>query len=388
MATSKRDYYEILGIAKGASEDEIKQSYRRLAMKYHPDRNPNDKKTAEAKFKEVKEAYEVLSDSKKRAAYDQFGHAGVSGQGAGFGGFGGAGGGGAGFGGFDFGDMFGDVFGDIFGGGRGRGGGGGRRQSQRGADLGYELSITLEEAVRGANITIKVPTFVKCGECNGSGARKGGGAKTCETCGGSGQIRVQQGFFVLEQTCHTCRGEGKVISDPCPKCHGQGRIQEQKTLVVKIPAGIDNGDRIRLAGEGEAGMHGALAGDLYVHINVKPHAIFTRKHNDLICEIPIDFVTAAIGGEIDVPTLDGKVKMKIPEETQSSKVFKLRGKGVHGMRGGLGDLFCAVIVETPVNLDNEQKDLLRKFAASLAKDSKKHAPKAHSWFDALKKFFG
>lgn len=380
MSTSKRDYYEILGIAKSANEDEIKKSYRRLAMKHHPDRNPNDK-AAEAKFKEAKEAYEVLSDSKKRAAYDQFGHAGVSGQAQGFGGAGASG-----FGGFDFsnfGDTFGDVFGDIFGSRRG-----GRQQARRGADLGYELTISLEEAVHGANITIKVPTFTACSECGGSGARKGSSAKTCETCGGAGKVHIQQGFFMLEQTCHICHGEGKIISDPCTKCHGQGRIREQKTLVVKIPAGIDNGDRIRLAGEGEAGMHGAPAGDLYVHINVTLHSIFTRRGNDLQCEIPISFVTAAIGGELDVPTLDGKVKLKIPAETQSGKVFKIRGKGIHGMRGGIGDLFCAVVIETPINLNNEQKELLHKFDASLAKDPKKHAPKAHSWFDALKKFFG
>jgi len=380
MSSNKRDYYEILGVAKGASEDEIKKSYRRLAMKHHPDRNPNDK-SAEAKFKEAKEAYEVLSDNKKRAAYDQFGHAGVNAQAHGFGG-----GGAGGFGGFDFSnfsDAFGDVFGDIFGGRGGR-----RQQARRGADLGYELTISLEEAVRGANITIKVPTFINCTECNGSGAKKGSPAKTCETCGGTGQVQMQQGFFMLQQTCPHCHGEGKIISDPCTKCHGQGRIREQKTLVVKIPAGIDNGDRLRLAGEGEAGPHGAPAGDLYVHINVTLHQIFTRRGNDLQCEIPISFVTAAIGGEIDVPTLDGKVKLKIPAETQSGKVFKRRGKGVHGMRGGIGDLYCAAMVETPVNLSNEQKELLHKFDVSLAKDHKKHSPKTQTWFDAVKKFFG
>lgn len=377
--SNKRDYYEILGVAKGASEDEIKKSYRRLAMKHHPDRNPNDK-TAEAKFKEAKEAYEVLSDSKKRSAYDQFGHAGINAQAQG-----GFGGGAGGFGGFDFsnfGDAFGDVFGDIFGGRGGR-----AQQARRGADLGYELTISLEEAVRGANITIKVPTFIACSECGGSGAKKGSHAKTCETCGGTGQVQMQQGFFMLQQTCPHCHGEGKVISDPCTKCHGQGRIREQKTLVVKIPAGIDNGDRIRLAGEGEAGPHGAPAGDLYVHINVTLHNIFTRRGNDLQCEIPISFVTSAIGGELDVPTLDGKVKLKIPPETQSGKVFKIRGKGVRGMRGGIGDLYCAVMVETPVNLNNEQKELLQKFEESLVKDHKKHSPKTQTWFDAVKKFF-
>lgn len=378
MSSNKRDYYEILGVAKGASEDEIKKSYRRLAMKHHPDRNPNDK-SAEAKFKEAKEAYEVLSDSKKRAVYDQFGHAGIGAQAQGFGG-----GGAQGFGGFDFsnfGDAFGNVFSDIF------GSRGGRRQAQRGADLGYELTISLEEAVHGANITIKVPTFVNCTECNGSGAKKGSQAKTCETCGGTGQVQMQQGFFMLQQTCPHCHGEGKVISNPCTKCHGQGRIREQKTLVVKIPAGIDNGDRLRLAGEGEAGPHGAPAGDLYVHINVTLHQIFTRRGNDLQCEIPISFVTSAIGGELDVPTLDGKVKLKIPAETQSGKTFKIRGKGIHGMRGGIGDLYCTVMVETPVNLSNEQKELLRKFDESLASDHKKHSPKTQTWFEAVKKFF-
>lgn len=380
MSDHKRDYYETLGVAKSASEAEIKAAYRKLAMKYHPDRNPNDK-TAEAKFKEVKEAYEVLSDQKKRGMYDQFGHEGMQ---AGMGG----GPGGAGFGGFDFGgmgDIFENVFGDILGGGRR---GGGRQRVRRGADLGYNINITLEEAVRGAETKIQIPTLVVCTECAGSGARKGSKPVICKTCGGTGQIRMQQGFIAFQQTCHVCRGEGRVIADPCPKCRGQGRIQEMKTLAVKIPAGIDTGDRIRLAGEGEAGVHGAEPGDLYIEVNIKPHAIFKREANDLHCIIPIGFVMAALGGEIEIPTLDGKVALKIPEETQSGKVFRLRGKGIRGLRGGLGDLFCTVMVETPVRLNNEQKDLLQKFSASLTKDSIRHSPQTSSWFDNVKKFFG
>lgn len=383
MPNSKRDYYEILGVSKSANEAEIKASYRRLAMKFHPDRNPNDK-TAEAKFKEAKEAYEVLSDQKKRSMYDQFGHEGMQA------GMGGGPGGAGGFGGFDFngmGDIFENVFGDILGGGR-RGGGGGRSRASRGSDLGYNIAITLEDAVRGAETKIQIPSLVMCSECSGSGSRKGSKPTTCRTCGGAGQIRMQQGIFSFQQVCHVCRGEGQIISDPCPKCRGQGRIQETKTLSVKIPAGIDTGDRIRLAGEGEAGMHGAPAGDLYIEVNIKPHAIFKRDANDLHCAIPISFIMAALGGEIEIPTLDGKVALKIPEETQSGKVFRLRGKGIKGLRGGLGDLFCTVMVETPIRLNNEQKELLRKFSVSLENDHKKHSPQASGWFDNVKKFFG
>ena len=376
---AKKDYYEVLGVGKGASEDEIKKAYRRLAMKLHPDRNPGDK-SAEEKFKEVKEAYEVLSDSKKRAAYDQFGHAGVDPS------MGGAGhGGGAGFGGFDFADL-GDVFSNIFG---ERFGGGGRGHSEgaaRGSDLLYNLDLSLEDAVHGTEIKIQVPTWVKCSECNGSGARKGSKVTTCKTCGGSGQVHVQQGFFTFQQTCHACRGEGKIIEDPCPKCHGQGRIQERKVLAVKIPAGIGNGDRIRLSGEGEAGMHGAPAGDLYVSVHIRQHPIFQRDNLDLYCEVPVSFTIAALGGELEVPTLDGKVKLKVPAETQTGKTLRLRGKGVKSSRG-LGDLFCRITVETPVKLTDEQKDLLEKFAASLAQNAKRHTPRTDSWFDAVKKFF-
>lgn len=375
---AKRDYYEILGVARNASEADIKKAYRRAAQKHHPDRNP-DNKEAEDKFKEAKEAYEILSDGRKRAAYDQFGHAGVD-QTAG------AGAGGAGFGGANFSDIFGDVFGDIFGGGGGRGGADSR--VYRGADLRYNLELGLEEAVRGTTVKIRVPTMVKCKTCDGSGAKKGSSPTTCTTCGGHGQVRIQQGFFSLQQTCPHCHGTGKVIKDPCGDCHGQGRVKEQKTLSVKIPAGVDSGDRIRLAGEGEVGENGGPAGDLYVQIKVKPHHIFTREENNLHCEVPISFATAVLGGELGVPTLDGRVMLKVPAETQTGKVFRLRGKGVKSVHGGgIGDLMCKVVVETPVSLSKEQKDLLQQFQESMDKDSGKHSPKSKHWFDGVKKFF-
>lgn len=370
--STKKDYYEILGISRNASEDEIKKAYRKLAMKHHPDRNLEDKE-AEHRFKEVKEAYEVLSNSQKRAYYDQFGHAGPGG-----GGFGGAGAGGFEF---DIGNIFGDIFGDIF-------GGRGQAQSQRGADLAYNLELTLEEAVHGTTTKIQVPTWGVCEECKGSGAKKDASPITCQTCNGVGQVRMQQGFFTVQQTCPTCRGRGKVISDPCAKCYGQGRVQERKTLSVKIPAGVDSGDRIRLAGEGEAGLNGAPAGDLYVQIRVKQHAIFTREGEDLYSEIPISFITAALGGELEVPTLDGHVSLKIPPETQSGKLFRLRGKGVKAVRSNrVGDLLCRVIVETPINLTKEQKDLLEQLSESLNNGGDKHNPQAKSWFNNVKKFF-
>ncbi|WP_455375642.1 molecular chaperone DnaJ [Kaarinaea lacus] len=372
---SKRDYYEVLGVAKNASDAEIKKAFKRLAMKLHPDRNPDDN-TAEEKFKEAKEAYDILSDSQKRAAYDQFGHAGVEGN-AGFGG-GGFGGG------ANFSDIFGDVFGDIFGGGR-PGGGGSR--ARRGADLRYNLELSLEDAVKGTTVKIRVPTLVECKECEGSGARKGTSPTTCTTCNGIGQVRMQQGFFSLQQTCPKCRGTGQMISDPCPSCHGQGRTQEQKTLSVKVPAGVDSGDRIRLSGEGEAGEKGAPAGDLYVQIAIKPHAIFERDENDLYCEVPIGFVTASLGGELQVPTLEGRVKLKIPPETQSGKLFRLKGKGVTSVRGGsAGDLICRVNVETPVNLSSKQKEILKQFEETLTGNGK-HSPKEHTWLDSVKSFF-
>lgn len=373
---SKRDYYEVLGVAKNATEAEIKKAFKRLAMKYHPDRNPDDK-AAEEKFKEAKEAYDILTDAQKRAAYDQFGHAGVDPSAGG-------GGGGYGPGGASFSDIFGDVFGDIFGGAAGARGGGSR--AYRGSDLRYNLDLSLEEAVMGTTVKIRVPTLVECDECGGSGAKKGSSAQTCPTCHGHGQVRMQQGFFSLQQTCPRCHGSGKIITDPCGKCHGQGRVQEQKTLSVKVPAGVDDGDRIRLSGEGEAGLHGGPTGDLYVQIHVRQHPIFTRDENNLACEMPISFVTAALGGELDVPTLGGRVKLNIPAETQSGKLFRLRGKGVKSVRGGdVGDLICRVVVETPVNLTSKQKDLLREFETSLGGD--KHSPKASSWLDGVKKFF-
>lgn len=372
---SKRDYYLILGVERNASEAEIKKAFKRLAMKHHPDRNPGDK-SAEEKFKEAKEAYEVLSDSQKRAAYDQFGHAGVdTSMGGGGGGFhAGAGG---------FGDIFGDVFGDIFGGGRG-----GENRAYRGADLRYQLELSLEDAVRGTTVKIRYPTTVVCSSCDGSGAKAGSKPASCPTCGGQGQVRIQQGFFSVQQTCPRCHGRGQIITDPCRACHGEGRVQENKTLSVKVPAGVDEGDRIRLGGEGEAGENGGPAGDLYVQIHIRPHPIFQRRDNDLYCEVPISFTTAALGGELEVPTLDGNVKLKIPPETQSEKQFRLRGKGVSPVRGGAtGDLICKVVLETPVNLNREQKELLREFERSMAENAHTHRPKTHSWLDGVKKFF-
>jgi molecular chaperone DnaJ len=375
---SKRDFYEILGVQKNATEAEIKKAFKRLAMKYHPDRNPDDK-TAEEKFKEAKEAYDVLSDAQKRAAYDQFGHAGVDQS------MGGGPGGGFGGGNGNFSDIFGDVFGDIFGGGGGRGGGG--QRVYRGADLRYNLELSLEDAVNGTTVKIRVPTLVACEECGGSGAKKGSSPTTCPTCHGQGQVRMQQGFFSLQQTCPRCQGNGQIISDPCNSCHGEGRIEKQKTLSVKVPAGVDNGDRIRLSGEGEAGENGGPAGDLYVQISVREHPIFKRDGSDLYCEVPIGFTTAALGGELDVPTLNGRVKLKVPDESQTGKLFRLRGKGVKSVRGSqVGDLLCRVIVETPVNLNNKQKELLREFDKS-TKGNGKHSPAHHSWLDKVKSFF-
>ncbi|OOZ78714.1 molecular chaperone DnaJ [Solemya velum gill symbiont] len=374
---SKSDYYEVLGVERNASDADIKKAYRRLAMKYHPDRAGDDAQ-AETRFKEAKEAYEILSDQQKRAAYDQFGHAGVD-QSMGGGGFGGGGG----FEGGNFSDIFGDVFGDIFGGGRG----GGQRAS-RGADLRYGLQISLEDAVNGTEVKIRVPTWVACDTCNGNGAKKGSSPKTCGTCHGQGQVRMQQGFFSVQQTCPACQGRGTVIDDPCGDCRGQGRVQEQKTLSVKVPTGVDNGDRIRLSGEGEAGEHGAPPGDLYVEVQVKEHLIFEREGAHLYCEMPISFTRAALGGEMEVPTLGGKVKLKIPAGTQTGKMFRVRGKGVKPVRGGAqGDLICRVIVETPVNLTSRQKELLNELDESMSDSGSKHSPQSHSWLDGVKKFF-
>ncbi|MDM8557901.1 molecular chaperone DnaJ [Candidatus Parabeggiatoa sp. HSG14] len=368
----KRDYYQVLNVQKNASEEELKKAYRRLAMKYHPDRNPDDKQ-AEENFKEIKEAYEVLNDPQKRAAYDQFGHAGVEaamGGGGGFGGFGG------------FGDI-GDIFESVFSGGF-RGGG---NRNFRGSDLRYDMSLSLEEIVAGTEVKIRIPTQVVCSTCKGNGAKPGTSPKTCPRCSGHGQVRITQGFFSVQQSCPTCRGTGKIISESCRTCHGNGRVQEHKTLSVKVPPGVDSGDRIRLSGEGEPGPNGGPPGDLYVQVNVRPHPIFAREDNHLFCEVPISIVTAALGGELEAPTLDGRVMLKIPPETQTGKVFRIRGKGVKPVRGGLaGDLHCRVVVETPVNLTSHQKDLLKEFGESM-QQSKRHSPKQSSWLDGVKKFF-
>lgn len=368
---SKRDYYEILGIEKEASGAEIKKAYRRLAMKFHPDRNPGDD-AAEKSFKEAKEAYEILADDDKRAAYDRYGHAGVDPSAGGFGGGGSA----------SFSDIFGDVFGDIFGGSRGGGG------SNRGADLRYTMELDLEQAVRGDAVEIDVPTYVGCGNCKGSGANPGSGPTTCTTCGGAGQVRMQQGFFAVQQTCPACRGRGQLIKDPCGTCRGQGRVEKSKKLSVKIPAGVDSGDRVRLTGEGEAGVAGGPAGDLYVQIAVRQHPIFKREGKDLYCEVPIGFTEAALGGEIEVPTLDGRVKLRVPSETQTGKLFRLRGKGVTSVHAnGVGDLLCRVYIETPVKLSKKQKELLHQFQETLEKEGGKQSPKKSSWFDGVKQFF-
>ncbi len=366
---AKRDYYEVLGASRDASEADLKKAYRRLAMKFHPDRNPDDA-NAEAKFKEASEAYEVLTDAEKRSAYDRFGHAGVD-QNQG----GGQGGG-------NFGDIFGDVFGDIFGGGRG-----GRGGPARGSDLRYNMSLSLEQAVNGDTKEVRVPVLTTCDDCGGSGAAKGTTPVVCSDCKGSGQLRVSQGFFSVQQTCPRCRGAGKMITDPCKSCGGAGRIEKRKTLSVKIPAGVDTGDRIRLTGEGEAGPSGGPPGDLYVQINVKEHSLFQRDGKHLYCEVPLSMVDAALGGELDVPTLDGRVKLKVPSETQTGKVFRLRGKGVTQVRGsGIGDLLCKVVIETPVKLNDEQRKLLEELKASLEKNSK-HSPRGETWFEGVRKFF-
>ncbi|HEY8036192.1 MAG TPA: molecular chaperone DnaJ [Methylobacter sp.] len=375
---AKEDFYKLLGVDRNASDAEIKKSYRSKAMKFHPDRNKDNPVEAEAKFKQIKEAYEVLSDPKKRSAYDQFGHAGIDpsmggGRGAG------------GFGGFSGAESFSDIFGDIFGGGRAHQQ---RSNVQRGSDLRYNLELTLEEAVFGTDAKIRVPVLVTCGECSGSGAKKGSSPVICSTCHGHGQVRMQQGFFSVQQTCPTCRGTGKQIKDPCGVCYGQGRVQENKTLSAKIPAGVDTGDRIRLAGEGEAGEFGGPAGDLYVQVQVKDHEIFTRDGANLYCEVPISFPTACLGGELEVPTLNGKVLLKIPAETQTGKLFRLRGKGVKPVRGGpVGDLLCKVQVETPVHLTKEQKALVEQLSESLSGSGKHHSPQESSWTDGVKNFF-
>ncbi|MEI8034393.1 MAG: molecular chaperone DnaJ [Betaproteobacteria bacterium] len=371
---SKTDYYEVLGVSRDASEEELKKSYRKLAMKWHPDRNP-DNPQAEDKFKEAKEAYEVLTDANKRAAYDQYGHAGVDPSAGAAGG--------AGFGNFS--ETFGDIFGDIF------GGGGGRQRSSvyRGADLRYNLEVALEEAARGTETRIRIPALESCGTCKGSGAKPGTQPTTCSACKGQGQVRMQQGFFSVQQTCPKCQGNGKMITNPCGTCSGNGRIKQHKTLSVKIPAGVDEGDRIRLSGEGESGVNGGPSGDLYVSIQIKPHAVFQRDHNDLHCEMPVSFTAAALGGDIEIPTLDGYAKIKIPSETQSGKIFRLRGKGIKGVRSSsFGDLLCHVVVETPVNLTARQKELLMELDTIDRKSAGHHNPRAKGWMEKVKQFFG
>jgi molecular chaperone DnaJ len=373
---AKRDYYEILGVAKDVNDEDLKKAYRRLAMKFHPDRNP-DNKEAEEKFKEGNEAYEMLSNPDKRAAYDRHGHAGVD-PSMGAGGFGGGQRGGG-----NYSDIF-EAFGDIFGGGQ-RGGGASRQRS--GTDLQYTLELTLEEAVKGVKKQVRFTTAAACEVCDGSGSKKGSSMTTCRTCGGAGQVRMQQGFFTVQQTCPTCRGRGQMIKDPCGSCNGEGRMNKPKTLEVTIPAGVDTGDKVRLAGEGEAGANGAPAGNLFVQVVVKDHAIFKRDGGDLYCEVPISFPDAALGCELEVPTLEGKVKLKVPEGSQTGKVFRLRGKGVKPVRAyDVGDMLCRVIVETPVQLNSKQKELLRDFQASLDGNDKQ-SPNKKSFFDGLKDLF-
>ena len=365
---SKRDYYQVLGVSRDADEATIKKAYRKLAMKYHPDRNAGDVKSEEM-FKEAKEAYEVLTDPNKRAAYDQFGHAGVEGSAAGAGAQG-------------FSDAFSDIFSDLF------GGRGGRANVHRGSDLRYNLEISLEQAARGTETKIRIPTMEICDVCNGSGAKPGSSPKTCPTCNGHGQVRMQQGFFSIQQTCPKCHGSGKVITQPCTSCHGVGRVKQHKTLNVKIPEGVDDGDRIRISGEGEAGVNGGPPGDLYVVVHLSAHSVFRRDGDHLHCEIPISFTVAALGGEIEVPTLEGHAKIKVPAETQTGKIFRLRGKGIKGVRShDKGDLLCHVAVETPVKLTSRQKELLEELEAISLKDGSRHSPRAKSWMDKAREFF-
>jgi len=367
---SKRCYYEVLGVERNASEDDLKKAFRRLAMKHHPDRNP-DNKECESQFKEAKEAYEVLGDTQKRALYDRHGHAAFE---SGMGGRGGAG--------FaDVGDIFGDIFSDIF------GMGGGQGRQRRGSDLRYVLELDLEEAVFGVDRKIEVPTLVACDSCSGSGSSDGK-LSNCETCRGHGRVRMQNGIFSIQQTCPQCGGSGKKIANPCRACRGEARVRQDKTLSVKIPAGVDSGDRIRLSGEGEAGPAGAPAGDLYVEVHVREHAIFQREQDDLYCEVPIRFSQAALGAELEVPTLGGEALIKIPAETQTGKLFRLRGKGVRNVRNGhVGDLVCRVVIETPVKLSKQQRDLLEQFEASFGDDTQAHTPRATSWLDGVKQFW-
>ena len=375
---AKRDYYDVLGVPRNASDDDIKKAYRKLAMKHHPDRNQGDKaKAAEEKFKEAKEAYEMLSEPQKRAAYDQFGHAGVDPN------LGARGPGPEGFGGFA--EAFGDIFGDIFGGGRGRGGG---QQVYRGSDLSYAMEITLEEAARGKDTQIRIPSWDACNTCGGNGAKPGTSPKSCSTCSGSGTVHLRQGFFSIQQTCPQCRGSGKIIPEPCPACNGAGRIKRQKTLEVKIPAGIAEGMRIRSAGNGEPGSNGGPPGDLYIEIRIKEHSVFERDGDDLHCTVPVPMTTAALGGTIEVPTLGGDAEIELPEGTQHGKTFRLRGKGIKGIRSSYpGDLYCHVAVETPVKLTEHQRKLLKELDDAFRKAGDRHSPNAKSWTDRVKDLF-
>ena len=374
---AKRDFYEVLGVPKNASDDEIKKAYRKLAMKWHPDRNQGDA-SAESKFKEVKEAYEMLSDAEKRGAYDQYGHAGVDPNMRG--GAGGPGG---------FGDAFGDIFGDIFGGGRRGGGGGGGRQVFRGNDLSYAMDITLEEAAAGKESQIRIPSWDSCTPCDGTGAKPGTQAKTCTTCHGAGQVQMRQGFFSVQQTCPHCHGKGKIIADPCNTCHGQGQTKTNKTLEIKIPAGIDDGMRIRSTGNGEPGQNGGPPGDLFIEIRLRKHDIFERDGDDLHCQVPVNMTSAALGGEIDLPTLAGKATIEIPEGTKNGKTFRLRGKGIKGVRSSIaGDLYCHIVTETPVKLTEHQRKLLKELDESFKKNRDKHSPNGGGWFEKAKAFFG
>jgi len=373
--SKQRDFYETLGLAKNASDEEIKKAYRKLAMKHHPDRNPDDK-GAEEKFKEAKQAYEILSDPQKRAAYDRFGHAGVDPNA-------GAAPGGAGMGGFA--EAFGDIFGDIFGGATRGGRPGG---AFRGADLRYNMELSLEQAARGFNTEIRVPAWDACDACSGSGAKPGTKPKSCGTCGGAGAVRMTQGYFSIQQTCPTCHGSGRVIPDPCLSCHGDGRIKRNKVLEVNIPAGIDEGQRIRLGGKGEPGANGGPPGDLYVEVRIKPHEVFQRDGDDLHCEVPVSVPTAALGGDVDLATLTEKVSITIPEGTQNGKTFRLRGKGIKGVRSSYpGDLYCHVRIEVPVRLTEKQKKLMRDLEATLKDGGAKHSPQARSFMDRMKGFF-
>ena len=370
---AKNDYYQTLGVNRDASDAELKKAYKKLAMKHHPDRNQGDK-VSEDKFKELSEAYEVLSDSNKRQTYDQFGHDGLDSR------FGGASGGYSAGGSFN--DIFGDVFGDIF-------GGGSRGQTTRGSDLEYQIELSLEEAVNGKELKMKIPSTANCADCDGTGAKDGTALTTCNQCNGAGQVRMSQGFFSVQQTCPKCNGRGKMIDIPCGSCEGTGRIKKTKSLTVNIPSGVDTGDRIRLSGEGDAGGPGAPSGDLYVSVRVKPHSIFQRQQDDLLCELPINFTTATLGDKVIIPTLDGKVELKIPGGTQSGKQFRIKGKGVKSVRSNsIGDLYCRVHIETPVNLTSEQEELLRQLDNSFRKGKSKHIPKEHTWVDKIKDFLG